>query len=164
MKIKEEKLFDANAYEITDDVSAIDEVLEYEQILLSVSKSIINYRKNNNLTQKELADSLNMNQAMISKIEKGTYNPTLKILYTFSRKLTKSSNFFINILKDIISNLYKSKNIKYSMHYQIVETYKSSKPKDNITYLNPNNNNNKEYYGGMVYGSINKSSRLSANG
>lgn len=163
MKIKEEKLFDANGYEITDDVSAIDEVLEYEQILLSVSKSIINYRKNNNLTQKELANSLNINQAMISKIERGTYNPTLKILYTFSRKLTKSSNFFINILKDIISNLYKSKNIKYSMHYQIVETYKSSKPKDNITYLNPKNNN-KEYYGGMVYGSINKSSRLSVNG
>lgn len=162
MKINKEKLFNANSYEITSDVSAIDEVIEYEQILLSVSKSIVNYRKDNNLTQEKLAKSLDMNQTMISKIERGNYNPTLKLLYTISRKLTNSSNLFINILKDIITNLYKNKDIQYSLQFNAVETYKNTKYKNNITYLNTNGNN-KNNYGGMVYGKIDKSSQLSVN-
>ncbi len=157
MKVNEKYLFDANSIEITDDVSNIDNVLEYEQILLSISKSLINYRKENNLTQENLAKSLKVKQAMISKIERGTYNPTLKLLYTISRSLTKSSDLFINILKDIIKNLYKSKNIDYTMQYKKIETY--SNRKDNITYVVNENNNN----GGMVYGQFNNTSRLSVN-
>ena len=98
MKINEKKLFNVNDLEIQEDVSSIDDVLEYEQILLSVSKSIKNYRKEKNLTQKKLANSLDMNQVMISKIERGNYNPTMKLLHTISRKLTKSSDLFIDIL------------------------------------------------------------------
>ena len=163
MKINEKNLFNINDLEITKDVSAIDEVLEYEQILLSVSKSIKNYRKKNNLTQNKLAKSLNMNQVMISKIERGNYNPTMKILHTISRKLTKSSDLFIDILKDIITSLYKTKDIGYSLQFQKVEIYNNKKKnsKNNITYLVKNDNS--DNYGGMVYGDINGKSRISAN-
>ena len=166
MNIDMNKLFDANELEINEDVSNIDEVLEYEQILLSISKTIAKYRSDNNLTQKELAKILKNNQVMISKLERGNYNPTIKLLYNISRKLTKSSNLFINMLKDIITNLYKSKNISYTIQFKKYETYKydiNNKKSDNITYL-VNEYNNKEKYGGMIYGEINNTSRFSVNG
>lgn len=162
MKINRNNLFDANSIQIKKDVSNIDNVLEYEQILLSISKTITNYRIRNKLTQKELADNLNINQAMISKLERGTYNPTIKLLYTISRKLTKSSDLFINMLKDMIINLYKSKEITYSIHFKRYETYQYNRNADNITYLDCGYN--KEDNGGMIYGKINSTSRLSVNG
>lgn len=166
MKINLDKLFNANEVEIKEDVSNIDNVLEYEQILLSISKSLTKYRNENQLTQKELAKRLHVNQAMISKLERGNYNPTIKLLYSMSRTLTKSSDFFINMLKDIITSLYKSKNIEYNIHFNKYETYKynnSSENKNNITYL-VNKYNDKEDYGGIIYGEINSTSRLSVNG
>ena len=166
MNIDMNKLFDANEIEIKEDVSNIDEVLEYEQILLSISKTIAKYRNDNKLTQKELAKILENNQVMISKLERGNYNPTIKLLYTISRKLTKSSDLFINMLKEIITNLYKSKNVSYTIQFKKYETYKynvNTKKSDNITYL-VNEYNNKEDCGGMIYGEINSTSRLSVNG
>ena len=85
MKIDLNKLFDANQIEIKSDVSNIDDVLEYEQLLLSISKTITKYRKDNKLTQKELAKILDINQVMISKLERGNYNPTIKLLHTMSK-------------------------------------------------------------------------------
>ena len=64
MNIDINKLFDKNEIEIKEDVSNIDEVLEYEQILLSISKTIAQYRNDNNLTQKELAEILENNQVI----------------------------------------------------------------------------------------------------
>ena len=101
---------------------------------------------------------------MISKLEKGNYNPTMKILHTISRKLTNTSDLFINMLKDIITRLYKTKQIDYSMEFRKYEIYKytGNSENNNITYL-VNNYNNKEY-GGMFYGEISSTSRLSVNG
>ena len=113
MEINFDNLFSANDIKIKEDVSNIDTILDYEQILLVISKSIINYRIKNGLTQKELANKLRVNQVMISKLERGNYNPTIKLLYNISRKLTNSSDLFIDTLKDIITNLYKTKNINY---------------------------------------------------
>lgn len=164
MKINLDNLYDANKKNIKSDVSDIDEVLEYEQILLSISKTITNYRNTNNLTQKELAKKLGVNQVMISKLEKGNYNPTMKILHTISKKLTNTSDLFINMLKDIITSLYKTKQIDYSIEFRKYEIYKytGNSENKNITYL-VNNYNNKEY-GGMFYGEISSASRLSVNG
>ena len=162
MKIDVNKLFDANKAEITTDVSNIDNMLEYEQLLLSISKSLIKYRKENKLTQKDLAQILDMNQVMISKLEKGNYNPTIKMLHTISRKLTESSDLFIDMLKDMITSLYKSKNISYTIQFNKYETYKYNCSKNNnITYLVSGNNNEN---GGMVYGKIKSTSELSAIG
>lgn len=163
MKIIMNNLFDANSIEIKEDVSNIDTVLEYEQILLSISKTIMNYRTTHKLTQEELAKDLNVNQVMISKLERGRYNPTVKLLYNISRKLTKSSDLFIGMLKDMITSLYKSKNINYTIQYTKHETYKYNNNNDNVTYL-VCGYNNKEDDGGMIYGEINSTSRVSVNG
>ncbi len=160
MKIKLNNLFNANEIEIKDDVSNIDAVLDYEEVLLSISKSIIKYRKENNLTQKELAKILNINQVMISKLERGNYNPTIKLLYGISRTLTQSSDFFIEMLKNIIRNLYKSKNIEYKMYQKKYETYRYRNSKDNITYLVSEYKND---YGGMFYGEISGRKRITVN-
>lgn len=165
MRINVDKLFDANSVEIKEDVSNIDEVLEYEQILLSISKTITKYRDENKLTQEDLAKILEKNQVMISKLERGNYNPTIKLLYNISRKTTKSSDLFIDMLKDIITNLYKSKNIGYKMEFKKYETYKyniNNSKKNNITYL-VNKYDKKDDYGGMFYGEIDGTSRFAVN-
>lgn len=153
MKVDTNKLFDAKSIPIKENVSNIDTVLEYEQILLSISKAISNYRRKYKLTQKELASRLNVNQVMISKLERGNYNPTVKLLHSISRKLTDSSNLFIDMLKDIIVSLYKSQNIKYSLQFQKYETYQYGL-KNNITYLVCNTSNTKKG-GKIIYGKIN---------
>lgn len=60
---------------------------ELDDILVNIALSLINYRIKNNLTQKELAQKLGMTQAMVSKLESGEYNPTVKMLYEISKTL-----------------------------------------------------------------------------
>ncbi|AZT91266.1 XRE family transcriptional regulator [Caldicellulosiruptor changbaiensis] len=60
---------------------------ELDDILVNIALSLINYRIKNNLTQKELAQKLGMTQAMVSKLESGEYNPTVKMLYEISKAL-----------------------------------------------------------------------------
>lgn len=69
------------------------------EILYSISKYLINYRKENNLTQKEMAKKLNIDQSMIAKLESGTYNPTFKKLFDITNKLINNSYMFIHILR-----------------------------------------------------------------
>ena len=161
--INKKELFDASKYEPSSDVSEIEEALEYEQILLSISKSIMQYRKDNNLTQSELANMLGVKQEMISKLERGNYNPTIKMLHHFSRKLTKSFNLYVNILRDMISSLYKGKNIFYRSiytEYEIID-YNCNKKEDNITYLYVNSKEKNKNYGGMIYGKVNTTNGFS---
>ena len=69
----------------------------------------IEYRKESNTTQTELAEKIGVNQTMISKIESGKYNPTFKQIYKISRRLTNSNEMFKNILKEILKNLEEIK-------------------------------------------------------
>jgi len=45
-----------------------------------IIQAMIDARKNQNLTQKELSDRTGITQADISRIEKGTRNPSLEML------------------------------------------------------------------------------------
>ncbi len=65
----------------------IKEEFELDDILVNISLKIINYRINNNMTQKELSKKLAISQAMVSKLESGEYNPTIGQLWKISRKL-----------------------------------------------------------------------------
>ena len=55
---------------------------EYEKIQpeLNVIRAIIDARAAQNLTQKELAERTGINQADISKLERGTRNPSIRLL------------------------------------------------------------------------------------
>ena len=101
MKINYDKLFNPDNIEIKGDVSKVDEIIEFEEVLFAISEYIINYRKKHNLTQKQLAEKINKKQSMISKLESGEYNPTFKEIYNLSRKLENSSDIFIDILNNI---------------------------------------------------------------
>lgn len=63
------------------------ELFELDDILVQISLKIINYRLNNNMTQKDLADRLDTTQVMVSKLESGEYNPTIEQLWRISKKL-----------------------------------------------------------------------------
>lgn len=95
------KFLNANNRKIQSDTSEIDEILEQEEMLYAISESIINYRKNNGLSQKKLAEKLHVNQTMISKLESGTYNPTFIKTQQMCRQLTNSPEMFIEILENI---------------------------------------------------------------
>lgn len=95
------KFLDLSKKEIKENPE-IDTILEKEEIFYAISESIIKYRKENKITQKELAKKLQVNQTMISKLESGNYNPTFKMVYEISRKLSDSSEMFIRILENMI--------------------------------------------------------------
>ena len=52
-----------------------------------IIQAMIDARKNQNLTQKDLSDRTGITQADISRIEKGTRNPSLEMLKRLARGL-----------------------------------------------------------------------------
>lgn len=67
-----------NPWDIFDDIDEVTkQEFELSDILVDIACKIINYRLDNNITQKELADRLNITQAMVSKLESGEYNPSI---------------------------------------------------------------------------------------
>ncbi|MBO4864297.1 MAG: helix-turn-helix transcriptional regulator [Eubacterium sp.] len=65
-------------YKNVDDETRKD--IKIEEFLADLAVIFVKYRINNNLSQKELADKLGMSQVMISKLESGEYNPSIKKL------------------------------------------------------------------------------------
>lgn len=148
MKINYNELVDFSCEKITGDTSKIDEIIEYEEILFEISKAIINYRKENKLTQKELAKKMDVEQVMISKIESGNYNPTFKFLHKLSRTITGTADLFLEILQSIVSkfdNMYKA---SYNVTNSIIQQNKYLKAEcRNIIYFQKYNiNENKGGY------------------
>lgn len=121
------KFLNANKKNIKSDVSKVDAILEEEELLYAISKNIINYRKENGLTQEDLAQKINVNQTMISKLESGSYNPTFLKILEISRKLQNSSDFFIKILEDIIKNIRKVTEKTYVLKTNNNNIYQYSK-------------------------------------
>lgn len=71
-----------------DDLSEdLKNEMELDSLLVDLACSIINYRIDNNITQKDLAEKLDISQAMVSKIESGDYNPSVGFLFNISKKL-----------------------------------------------------------------------------
>ncbi len=136
MKINYEELMDFTNVKIEGDTAKVDEIIEYEEILLQISNCLKKYRKENNLTQKQLAKLLECDQVMISKLESGNYNPTFKQLHRISRKLTNSVELFINVLEDIIENM----NQIYKTTYEVtIKSEKYNKKENNIIYMSDYN-------------------------
>lgn len=63
------------------------EALEPEYEIIS---SLIDARKSNNVTQKQLSEATGIAQSDISKIENGSANPTLKMLQRLAEGLNMS--------------------------------------------------------------------------
>lgn len=77
-----------NPWDIFEDVDdETKQEFELSDLLVDIACKIINYRLDNNITQKELAEKLDITQAMVSKIESGEYNPSVEFLFKISKKL-----------------------------------------------------------------------------
>jgi len=78
-----------SAWNLIDDLSDREtkESFELYDILYYISMQIFDYRMNKGLTQKQLAEMLNVKQSMVSKLESGDYNPTIEQLWRVSKKL-----------------------------------------------------------------------------
>ncbi len=60
--------------------SVTDEELNLSRVRATVMAEILIYRKNKKMTQKQLAEKLGVSQMMVSKLENGGFNPTVKLL------------------------------------------------------------------------------------
>ncbi|MBS3994474.1 MAG: helix-turn-helix transcriptional regulator [Alkaliphilus sp.] len=75
-------------WDIFDDIDEqTRQEFELSDILVNIACKIINYRLDNNMTQRDLANKLDITQAMVSKIESGEYNPSIEFLFKISKKL-----------------------------------------------------------------------------
>lgn len=126
MKINCEELVDYSSVNINGDTAEVDAIIEFEEILFEISQSIIKYRKDNNLTQKQLAEILEVDQVMISKLERGNYNPTFKLLHKISKKLTGTLDFFIETLNNIVKNVSNMYETSYSVNSKDNEYFDDS--------------------------------------
>ena len=68
---------------------------EWENIQpeMDIIRAMVDARISQNLTQKELAERVGMNQADISKLENGTRNPSLKLL----KRLAEGMNMTLKL-------------------------------------------------------------------
>ena len=108
MKINYKKLLKENKFNVDKELL---KRIEYKEVLFILSQEIIQYREKNNLKQIDLANKLNMSQVMISKIESGTYNPTIKKLVQIWNALSDENiNFGANLLIKIYNKIVKNYN------------------------------------------------------
>ncbi|HHX57012.1 MAG TPA: helix-turn-helix transcriptional regulator [Clostridiales bacterium] len=77
-----------NPWDIFNDVDEeTKEEFELSNILVDIACKIINFRLENNMTQKDLANKLEIAQAIVSKLESSVYNPSIEFLFKISKKL-----------------------------------------------------------------------------
>lgn len=85
------------------------EEIEYNEVLFIISKEVLNYRDKNNLKQEDLAKKLNITQVMVSKIESGRYNFTIRFLVNLWNKLSDDKcNFGEILLRRIYEKIIKN--------------------------------------------------------
>lgn len=79
---------------------SMGEELQLDDILVDIAMRFINYRVDNNLSQKQLAEKLGVSQTMVSKYESGEYNISIGQLVKVCNKL----GWILNINVDDIKN------------------------------------------------------------
>lgn len=85
--IRTDEILDAYSI-IHENVSdSFAEVEGLYDIYYNIATAILDYRKDNGLSQKDLASVLGVSQAMVSKLESGDYNYSVEQLWKISRKL-----------------------------------------------------------------------------
>lgn len=131
MRINESQLVDFSKYKFKKD-RAFENNLVFAEIQVEIAKAVIEFRNNNNYTQKDLSELLNVNQSMIAKLEKGNYNPSIKFLFDLSNKLSDDYSFFISVISRIqkLIESETSNRFDYDVDNDIKELKVSEKSED----------------------------------
>jgi transcriptional regulator with XRE-family HTH domain len=84
-----DKVIREDAWNLIDKLADEDtkEQLALHDLYYDICMKIFNHRTKKGWSQKQLAGVLGVSQAMVSKLESGTYNPTVEQLWKISRKL-----------------------------------------------------------------------------
>ena len=122
------QIVNINDYKYTSYGKEFFNKMAYSNIQIVISLALIQYRKLHSMTQKDLAEKLEINQSMVAKLEKGTYNPTIKFLFELSNKLTGDYTFFIKIMSEI-SKIAKEDDKRNKEIYAQVDALKAKKKK-----------------------------------
>jgi len=93
--------------------------MQIEELLVDIACEFINYRARHDMTQKDLAKKLEMTQAMVSKLESGEYNPTVKMLFEIAQKL--SWNFNLQFESEMKSTEYKYDNAVFEQNEEFMD-------------------------------------------
>ena len=59
-----------------------------DALLVDIASEFINYRAEHHLSQKDLAEKLHVSQSMVSKLESGGYDPSVRFLAEVAQKLS----------------------------------------------------------------------------
>lgn len=109
------------------------ENVDYNDMLFCVSKTLVDYRNHFNYTQEDIAKELNMSQVMVSKIESGKNNLSLKVLVKIWNKLSrKDYNFSAILLNRMLKKAKENYDIKYNVNkvfYTVIEEKRMIMPK-----------------------------------
>lgn len=76
----------------------------YNRIQYSIVTALFDYRMENKLSQTKLAKQLGITQSMVSKLESGDYNMSLKTICDVFFKLKMKVNFEINNKDEFLHN------------------------------------------------------------
>ena len=101
-----ENLMMVDAYEFfSNESDEFKRQMQVEELLVDIACEFINYRAAHGMTQKDLAKKLGITQAMVSKLESGEYNPTVKMLFEIAQKLSWS--FSLQFKSEVKNTEYK---------------------------------------------------------
>lgn len=105
-----------DAWSLIDEVAdeQTKELFELDDILYDISMKIFDYRIGKGWTQKQLAEKLDIKQAMVSKLESGEYNPTVEQLWKISKKLGWSFGLILKEKEEVETNVWDNVNEDYS--------------------------------------------------
>lgn len=90
--------------------------MQIEDILVDIACEFINYRASHGMTQKDLAEKLQMTQAMVSKLESGEYNPTVKMLFEIAQKLSWSFSLQFKSSNENIGYTFEGIEAEWDQH------------------------------------------------
>lgn len=88
------------------------ERFELDDILYDISMRIFNYRTENKLSQKDLANKLEVTQAMVSKLESGQYNPSIEQLWKISKKINLKFTVSLDPKEDNKTDIWDTQEYK----------------------------------------------------
>lgn len=89
--MSKKKLVDAYTF-FEEESNELKQEMAVDDLLVDIACEFINFRVKHKMSQKDLAEKLQMTQAMVSKLESGDYNPTVKMLFEIAQKLSWKFN------------------------------------------------------------------------
>lgn len=133
----------------TDEIDeGLLERIEYNDMLFCIAETLIDYRDEFKYNQEDIAQKLNMTQVMISKIESGNNNISIKSLVKIWNKLSnKDYNFAQKVLSKMLKRVINNYDIRYN--YGVYSA--TIKTDDKIFKFNSNKNVEGKYGGFKKY-------------